>query len=120
MSDITEQGLINEGYDKETRAAILKAIENYPSAEQAILDIADLAKSNGADNATNGFGYPVDLGHDHDEPRTPLPRLWLGYPMRPSRTPASRRCDLPTTRAGSPRPGCDRCRVAPGARQPGC
>jgi hypothetical protein len=57
---ITEQELKNDGYDRQTRIAILKAIKNYPSAEQAILDIAELAKSNGADNATNGYGYPVE------------------------------------------------------------
>lgn len=58
---ITEQELKNDGYDKETRRAILKAIEQYPSAEQTIIDIADMAKSNGAANATNGYGYPVEL-----------------------------------------------------------
>lgn len=57
---VTEQELKNEGYDKETRVAILRAIEHYPSVEQTILDIAGLAKSNGADNATNGYGYPVE------------------------------------------------------------
>jgi hypothetical protein len=57
---VTEQELKNDGYDKETRTAIIKAVESYPSVEQAILEIADLAKSNGADNATNGYGYPVE------------------------------------------------------------
>jgi hypothetical protein len=57
----TEQDLKREGYDKQTRFAILKAIESYPSVEETILEVADLAKTNGAENATNGYGYPVEL-----------------------------------------------------------
>lgn len=57
----TDQELRTEHFDKETRAAILKLIERFPSAEEEILEMADLAKHNGADNATNGYGYPVNL-----------------------------------------------------------
>jgi len=57
---ITDAELRSEGFDAATRKAILELIELVPEHEVKILDMADSAKHNGADNATNGYGYPND------------------------------------------------------------
>lgn len=46
-------------YRQETGEAIVRLITEHPELETEILDIATMAADDGADNATNGFGYPV-------------------------------------------------------------
>lgn len=46
-------------FRQETGDAIVKLIGEHPDLEVEIMDIADMAASDGADNATNGYGYPV-------------------------------------------------------------
>jgi hypothetical protein len=46
-------------YTKDTIKMIKIIVKKYPDLEDDILELADLARHDGADNATNGYGYPV-------------------------------------------------------------
>lgn len=46
-------------YTKDTKKAITSLVEEHPELEERVLEIAELAHADGAENATNGYGYPV-------------------------------------------------------------
>ena len=46
-------------YGDKTQEAIKALVKKHPELENDILVIAELAHADGADNATNGYGYPV-------------------------------------------------------------
>jgi hypothetical protein len=71
-------------YRDETQEKIKTLINRRPELESEVLEIAELAHADGADNATNGYGYPVRkyIGPWPDQPGSNNDRIG---PKRPRR-----------------------------------